>query len=330
MRVKQIDVLRGIAALSVTFFHIIGSSGLSKHIALYGKYGYLGVEVFFVISGFILPYSLLKTDYSVSNFPKFMFKRIIRIYPAYIIVIVLAIVMAFVTGRELVSFSTAGRDLLFISSFLGYPSASAVFWTLSIEFQFYILIGLLYKYISNSNLNSLIIIFAIVIVSLFLNNSALILHWFPFFALGILIFNRKFTKIPLVVFWASFVVLITSIIFINGLPEALAGCFAFLFILFVKIEKKTKLNRLMLWLGSISYSMYLVHWELGRAAVNFARHISIIGNSEIIKVVIGILFSILTAWILYMFIEKPSLKSANKIVYTKSKNLSNLLRVNLL
>ena len=81
MRIKQVDILRGIAALSVTFFHLTGSSGLSEKIAECGSNGWIGVQIFFVISGFVLPFSINKVGYKITDIWIFLLKRIIRIYP---------------------------------------------------------------------------------------------------------------------------------------------------------------------------------------------------------------------------------------------------------
>lgn len=315
MRIKHIDALRGIAAILVTFFHLSGSSGLSMNFASYGKYGYLGVEIFFVISGFILPYSMHRMGYNIEDFWLFILKRILRIYPAYLIAVLIGIVMPLLTGRAVVSTSAILSHLFFTNSILGLDWISPVFWTLAIEFQFYILIGLLFKYVSQSNNRSLILIVTVAILSLFLKNVSFIFHWFPFFSLGILIYNRKFTNMPQYIFWSLSALLLVMITYVFGLPETAAASFAFLFIVFVRMENKTVLNKTLLWLGAISYSLYLVHWEIGRTAVGLARHIPTLGTYELFKVLVGLIISLIAAYLLYRFVEKPSIKYSGKIKY---------------
>lgn len=53
-RLQHLDALRGLAAFSVVWFHLT-ASGYGQEWSNFGKYGYLGVHVFFVISGFIIP-----------------------------------------------------------------------------------------------------------------------------------------------------------------------------------------------------------------------------------------------------------------------------------
>src|SRR6476659_1629485 len=93
-RVGTIDVLRGVAAVAVAWFHFTNgnqqfmSAGLIKSS---GHYGWLGVEVFFVVSGFIIPYSLYRGGYRVRlHWRRFVAKRILRLDPPYIAAIVLA------------------------------------------------------------------------------------------------------------------------------------------------------------------------------------------------------------------------------------------------
>jgi peptidoglycan/LPS O-acetylase OafA/YrhL len=50
----------------------------------FSKFGYLGVDVFFVISGFVIPYSLWGREYSLRQFPRYMIRRAVRLEPPYL------------------------------------------------------------------------------------------------------------------------------------------------------------------------------------------------------------------------------------------------------
>ncbi|MEO6850571.1 MAG: acyltransferase [Mucilaginibacter sp.] len=315
VRIKHIDALRGIAAIIVTFFHLTGNSGLSKQTASIGKYGYTGVEIFFVISGFILPYSLQKSGYKFQNFSVFMLKRIARIYPAYIVAIIIGILITLFAHVPLLPFKSIISHLVFLNVILGYNTISPVFWTLAIEFQFYIVIGLSSKYFSSSNLGSVLLICIMILISLLISSPAYIFHWFPFFGLGILIYNSKFTGIPAWMFWLCTATIVIFVIAQYGLPEAIAGTFALLYICFVSMENKTKFNAVLLWLGVISYSLYLIHWDLGRSAVAVSRHIPLLALSEPLRLLVGFGFAVFCAYLLYLFVEKPSIKLSHKIKY---------------
>src|ERR1700712_4724969 len=85
---KSIEFLRGIASAMVCFFHLscgnpefLSDNNLLKRI---GSIGWSGVEIFFVISGFVIPYAMYKKQYNINNFFSFLRKRIIRIEPPYL------------------------------------------------------------------------------------------------------------------------------------------------------------------------------------------------------------------------------------------------------
>jgi peptidoglycan/LPS O-acetylase OafA/YrhL len=243
MRLKNIDILRGIAAISVVYFHISGSTGLSKSAASSGHYGFLGVEIFFVISGFILPYSMYKRGYMISDFIKFLGKRILRIDPPYLTILLIAIVLMLLTKRPVPESTSIISHLGYLNGILGYHWISPVFWTLALEFQFYIFLGLFFAvFVTKSNIWSLLSISLVLLSSFFIPRSFL-LHWFGTFALGIILFRKIGFKMPGLLFWCSILITITFIIFINGIAEALASLFAVIFILFVKVEKETFFNK---------------------------------------------------------------------------------------
>ena len=76
--IEIIDFLRGIAALSVVLFHYATSSIASikpNATSEFFEWGRLGVQVFFVISGFIIPYAMYASSYKVNDIGKYLFRR---------------------------------------------------------------------------------------------------------------------------------------------------------------------------------------------------------------------------------------------------------------
>src|SRR5271156_4737828 len=89
-RRESVEILRGVAAFSVMWFHLtnLNPSPLPANSLLRasGSYGYLGVQLFFVISGFIIPYSLSLRGYQINTDGlNFLGRRIARIEPAYLV-----------------------------------------------------------------------------------------------------------------------------------------------------------------------------------------------------------------------------------------------------
>lgn len=78
-----VDALRGVAALAVALFHFSGQ--LSSPLALaFKSYGWLGVDVFFVLSGFVISLSLQGKGYALKDFPAFLLRRLVRLEPPYL------------------------------------------------------------------------------------------------------------------------------------------------------------------------------------------------------------------------------------------------------
>src|SRR5262249_41982624 len=132
-------------ALSVCVFHL--NFGILRP---WTSYCWLGVEVFFVISGFIVPYSMARAGYRLTLWPQFMMKRLIRLEPPYLVSIALVMVLGYASTMAPdfrgLPFDWQWPQLLahigYINAFVGWPWLNGVYWSLAIEFQFYMLIGL--------------------------------------------------------------------------------------------------------------------------------------------------------------------------------------------
>lgn len=318
MELKNVNILRGIAALAVVYFHLTGSADLTAEIASSGKYGFLGVEIFFVISGFILPYSMYRGGYRVSSFFTFIGKRVLRIYPSYLMCIIAELALIILTKRPMPELPSLCAHFLFLNGILQYTWISPVFWTLALEFQFYLLIALFYNAITSKNhLVFMLSIFIVLFSSLYLPGT-LLPHWFGMFTIGILLFRKIHLKMNLLLFW----ILLFSVSFFNayanGIPESVA-CFATALIIWrFPVSHDNAITRIGLWAGSISYSLYLTHWEFGRLGVAVFRHLPFIGNNEYLRLGFGFSFAILIAWVFHLLIEIPPMKWSQKIKYKVS------------
>jgi peptidoglycan/LPS O-acetylase OafA/YrhL len=95
----SIDFLRGLAAVSVCIFHL-ANGYLHKGNPIYDifKEGHLGVEVFFVITGFLVPLSLARKNYllSINAFGQYMLDRFLRLHPAYIAAVLICIFQEYI------------------------------------------------------------------------------------------------------------------------------------------------------------------------------------------------------------------------------------------
>ena len=147
-RLEPLDGLRGFAILLVYFYHytaggIRSGSPLIRGVSLIAGFGWSGVDLFFVLSGFLITGILLETRKRQHYFRNFYARRILRIFPIYYLFAGIALlVVPFAEWRT--------GDLLFLV-YLGYPAANiwpsiiqislpvTHLWSLSVEEQFYLL-----------------------------------------------------------------------------------------------------------------------------------------------------------------------------------------------
>ena len=148
LRFHEIDLLRFLAALSVLIFHytyrgtIMGLVGGAAFplVANVTKYGYLGVNLFFLISGFVI---LVSADGKSPR--QFATSRIVRLYPTYwcCLTITFLAILLFGRGLFIVGAGQYLANLTMLQSFAGVESIDGVYWSLAVEMKFYLLVFLL-------------------------------------------------------------------------------------------------------------------------------------------------------------------------------------------
>jgi len=147
-RVNEIDFLRFFAALSVVFFHYAfrgaAADGLSpltfSAIAPIAQYGYLGVELFFMISGFVI----LMTA-SGGSLRSFIISRMVRLYPAFWACCLLTFSVAWLADlpQFQVNFKQLMINLPMVNEFIGVASIDSAYWSLFVEMKFYAMVALI-------------------------------------------------------------------------------------------------------------------------------------------------------------------------------------------
>ncbi len=323
--VPGLALLRGLAALSVALYHFTGAVLPKLHVpevyALFAN-GWLGVDVFFVISGFVIPYSLLGKNYSSRKFLPYIIKRIVRINPpAYIaMLLVLAqwylidyVISHHITYTKDVTVSKLVHNVLFTVPFTEQTWVVGIFWTLAIEFQFYIFIGLLFVILFDTKgIGWFVSIFLVAGLVQYLpfRHIENFFHFSSLFALGGLTLFRQQGRIRNGLYWIL-LLLFTSIAYFEiGLYVSVTGLFTTLAIYYLKVE-----NGLARFLGNISYSLYLVHAVIG-STCEFVL-IKLIPNDSIINrigmLVLCLAVSIGGAYIFYLVIEKPFMRLSSRL-----------------
>jgi exopolysaccharide production protein ExoZ len=321
LRLDKIQELRGVSVLLVMIAHY--PIFLSDFFC-----GAIGVDVFFVISGFIISYTW---DVNKSS-GSFLLKRIIRIYPVYVfltILIFIGYLHFFPEYFKINSIYIFLASFIFQYDFFAQYSEPIIFagWSLKYEMFFYILFAILYNQRTVLKLCLLILGFT----GLFLNfkNAYIDFMFSPFYLYflgGILIeenhaiFRIKGDKL-LIFFSVLFLFVMLGkdqgydfigmakeyiIFFGYKVPRFLiwGGPSMMLVLLYLKSSISDSLLRKgLLWLGNISYSLYLVH-----AAIRpfiLSNRCSDITGLEIHELsYLGILLSLLLSYPIHLFVEK--------------------------
>ena len=146
-RLIEVDSLRGLAALAVVLYHFT-----TRFTELYSPNppptfafpdGHYGVNLFFIISGFVIFMTLEKTSRPLD----FVVSRFSRLFPAYWAAIIITFSITHLLGLpgKLVDITAAVGNLIMIHGFFRIPHVDGVYWTLEVELLFYCGMFLLYR-----------------------------------------------------------------------------------------------------------------------------------------------------------------------------------------
>ncbi|ADI30623.1 acyltransferase family protein [Methylotenera versatilis] len=331
----DIDGLRAIAVLSVVIFHAFPT---------WVKGGFVGVDIFFVISGFLIS-TIIFENLSKDSFSFFEFysRRVKRIYPVLLVVLSVCFLFGWfalladefkILGKHLAAGAGFVSNLVLWSESGYFDNAADTkpllhLWSLGVEEQFYIIWPLLAWFAWKKKFNFLWVSFSILLVSFLLNivqvhSNATATFYSPqtrFWELLIgssLAYVKLFksdlldnlppnaknlssviglTLIGLAVttitkesafpgWWALMPTVGTALIIAAGM-----GAW---------VNQKVLSNKILVWVGLISFPLYLWHWPL----LSF-EHI-LISELPTPKVrIIAILAAFVLAWLSYQFVEKP-------------------------
>jgi len=316
--------LRGVAALSVAWYHFAFASSVVKTpwLSVSGKYGFLGVEIFFVISGFIIPYSMYVGGYRFAHFGKFFAKRLIRLEPPYVASIVVAIAIAFLAAAApgysgvRPHFTTAQLllHLGYLNTFFGYEWVNPVYWTLGIEFQFYLFAALIYPLVASRSASARALsMVAMGTLAVLVKTPMLVSHYFGLFGLGMLAFHYHAGLLRRAVVPAVLLMGIATALSL-GMAVSLAGVATALVIIFVRMPHGWW-TRVLIFLGGISYSIYLLHVPIGSRIVNLGARRAGGTVSEIVLLAVALGASILVAMAFNWLVERPSQRASGRIKY---------------
>ncbi len=303
--------------MAVLFYHVLGNcefSGLPVVHAIVSK-GHLGLDLFFFISGFIIPYSMYMNGYSTKDFPRYLLKRSCRIEIPYIASFLLIIAARMIHSSRfgevyVPDWTQFFLHFLYLNQYFDKEAYMVVYWTLALEFQFYILIGLLFRPIMHK--------VRWVPLGLFVGWSlACWFIWTPYnhyiiqygfiFMAGIIVFLFRVRYLPALSFSGLFAMTLIMMYFTNGLEVVLTTTFGACVVL--ALNRQWRVTD---FLGTISFSLYLVHTEAAGWLNLYIR--DLIQNTFLLNTLL-IAFTLSFAIGFDYIIERPALRLSKRIGY---------------
>jgi peptidoglycan/LPS O-acetylase OafA/YrhL len=332
-RLSELDALRGLAATAVLLFHLTyydDKLGLAPF-ALTG--GHYGVELFFIISGFVIFMTLLGS----SSIRDFVASRVARLYPAYWCAVLITALFVILLEGEPPSSTSIAANLTMFQVFLKVPDLDGSYWTLAVELEFYVGIGLIFALGLLKRIDGFCI--AYLIVAHFFQFA--IIHWslgpilardgFPisarygciqyggFFIIGICLFRLRAQQGS----WTTYVALSLAILYSawGGPPSSMSpeGLQYFWITCLLTLVMWLAVNghaRVLRWqplvlLGGISYPLYLVHQRIGAYLMGSLHGHGAPGWVAIVGATIGVTG---LAVAIHVWIETPSRRIVRQLV----------------
>ncbi|WP_199525230.1 acyltransferase family protein [Pseudoalteromonas sp. bablab_jr011] len=350
---SDIQILRGIAVLLVVLFHL-GFSSL--------KSGFLGVDVFFVISGF-----LMAVLYDEDNKSGFYLRRARRLLPPYYVVILFTLIASFLftTMNEA---SQVINQTIYATAFasnIGFWMEASYFskshfnpllhlWSLGVEIQFYIIVPIIFWLLKKSKINYFLImsmsfILCLVVVGISPKTSFFMMPlrlWEFLIGYGAAYYftnngSLKFYKYNwLGLFGLTFLLMIPFISVDGDALSALYGHPGILALLvslatasvlvfgLPSIVEKFMISKLLERLGKYSYSIYLIHFPVIVIYLSEPFSGTKLGADSFVDGLIISVLIIIASMLLYYFIESRKFKySVRKLVIIPSIVLMGVILV---
>ena len=330
-RIVELDVLRAIAALNLLLFHFtwVYSSkyGFDSPLGVMFPFGKYGVQLFFMLSGFVNLFALLRKKPTSADFAV---GRAIRIVPSFWLIVLFNVVLLsmFPMLQQDVTVGGTLANLTIMPQLFGAECMEPVTWTLMVEVLFYgfLLYLLRSKRLYQPLMSTMMFVLAMCVIG-GLGNQFIQQHysgttfgecfafvdrlcffrWMPLFSIGILLHEIKikrgtFSHNSLGIFASAVAFHVIDQKHHNPVVTvillALLGLSAFGKLPVLRLKP-------LVFIGSISYSLYLFHNNLGTALIHWMETI---GVNSIVAFTIGTLAMIaLSALITYRF-EQPASK----------------------
>lgn len=338
VRLDYLDSIRGVAALLVVFHHTFEVflkqsetdypvvADLLNSINL----GRLGVIVFFMTSGFVIPWSLKPRV--PSALIKFIIKRFFRLYPAYWFSIVAAVALGFGYGTNIISDYQVLLNFTMIHKFLGVESVIASYWTLHLELVFYAVCASLF-YLGRLQKNKYLIILTVLFCCCAVFFAAIRYYYqikIPIImplGLAVMFYGAVFRnyllekqtelRMPLILlttFYFTSLFMAQKMYYLDGWLAWFVTHLAAFSLFFILVTRVKLTNLFAVYLGRISYSLYLLHSLVIGLVFYLFSDFSYSESGFVLVTLCVVVGSIFIADLSFRFIEKPGLGLARRVM----------------
>jgi peptidoglycan/LPS O-acetylase OafA/YrhL len=314
-RIAVIEAMRGLAAISVALFHF--SVQLEGPVRAMFGYGWLGVDVFFVISGFVIPFSLFGRSYSVRHFPQFLLRRMVRLEPPYLASIALVLAVWYLAaimpglGGDWPDYSWAqvASHLLYAIPLTHYTWISEAYWSLAYEFVFYIVAGLTFASLIEWSIEWTVLLAAMILGVLYPVEGAFDVCIVEFLVGVILMRIVTRTGDPTRLWlWLAASIGVSFCIasaWVGGAVTAAAAAILAL--------RRQEFGGWSLAIGSMSYSLYLTHTSFGILVMQAGKNLATGLSQQILLMTAALAITVAFAFVFAQIIERPSIQASRQI-----------------
>ena len=324
-RIREFDALRGLAAMAVVLFHYTTRYdqlfGTREGLWGYFPLGYVGVQLFFMLSGYVIFMTVRRS----ANVLDFAVRRFSRLYPAYWAALALTFSVVTLAGvPELrVSLGTALVNLTMFQQVLDTPHVDGVYWSLQVELFFYLgVIALhhlgvwqralpaLFVWVTAGLVSHLAVLSAEphgIVYSLAQKaQTVLCLRYIHLFALGMVFYeSRQRGRVTPAMGLLMGCCLLVHCVAAGVASTALIASFCVVFYLIDRGWLSMLSWRPLLFLGAISYPLYLLHQNIGYVVI---RAMAARGLDPNLCILIAVVLSIVLATLLTHAVERPAMR----------------------
>lgn len=334
-RYHQIDLLRALACVMVLAFHYLHRGHMEGWVPFAGpaglesiaKFGYLGVQLFFAISGFVIYLSAQGAS------PRaFAASRAARLYPAFWASVVLTTLVVHVGGMP--SLTVPWRDVFLnftmVAHWFGADFVDWAYWSLAVEFHFYIMIWMLLRFDLMRRIKFLMALWLLVSLANYIRPAypvefVLEARWAPLFCVGICAYLMRggdrsratqglfFCASALSVAYAyAQAVRIKEFSQLDLMVVvAAASVIPVLFWLISRHRFEISGGKVLYWAATLTYPVYLLHEYIGYV---FMTHLSRLGLQPVWCVFLVAAMVWLAAYVVHVYMERPLSKIIRKAV----------------